>query len=85
MLDQADYKSKAMALLNDQDAYRVLQTDPVPKLASRLKSTLDRLKDEEKITPLEPLRAVPADAPLPRFYGLPKVHNVGIPLRPIVA
>ena len=43
------------------------------------------LKKENVLDEREYHRVYPSSAVIPRFYGLPKVHKQGAPLRPIVA
>ena len=84
-----DYKKKAEDLLN-QDTYRILTTDPTMRLNNKminlLKSNLLKsIKSKGGITEELYKRLYPTGAGSPKFYGLPKVHKPGMPLRPIVS
>nr|VZI38762.1 unnamed protein product [Spirometra erinaceieuropaei] len=46
---------------------------------------LQKPKNSDAITPTDRRMASPQDTALARFYGLPKVHKEGTPLRPIVS
>ena len=85
VLDKPDYINKAKALLNDTNTYRRLQEDHCKKLGNQINATLKKLKDSQKITREEQWKMRPGDPRIALFYGLPKVHKEGIPLRPIVS
>ena len=59
-----------------------VKRDPTPKYKKELVSPLQEIKDIE--TQLYRKLYPTTDAP-PRFYGLPKIHKEGVPLRPIVS
>nr|VZI00042.1 unnamed protein product [Spirometra erinaceieuropaei] len=80
----------------ERDALRELKADkdfvivPADKgrskaLTREINSTLLALENPGAITPTDRRMARPQDTALARFYGLPKVHNDGAPLRPIVS
>nr|VZI49796.1 unnamed protein product [Spirometra erinaceieuropaei] len=50
-----------------------------------INATLLALENSGAITPTDRRMAIPQDTALARFYGLPKVHKEGTPLRPIVS
>ena len=85
VIDKQAYVEKAAALLNDEETYEPVEGDPMKKLASRTQKKLMSLKSSGAITKKEYHWIKPSDAPLARFYCLPKVHKEGVPLRPIVA
>ena len=85
IMDQQDYNNKAQALLQDTNTYKVLNKDPTPQLKNKLINLLKDIKQSgglsiQKYKQLYPTSAVP-----PKFYGLPKIHKTGTPLRPIVS
>ena len=85
IMDQQDYNTKAQALLQDTNTYKVLPKDPTPTLKNKLINLLKDIKQSgglsiQKYKQLYPTSAVP-----PKFYGLPKIHKTGTPLRPIVS
>ena len=84
VLDKEDYISKAQELLS-QLAYKEIPRDPTNKIKAQLITKLRRIKnywnlDEGTYKSMYPTGCVP-----PKFYGLPKIHKTGNPLRPIVS
>ena len=82
--DRNDYNNKAEKLLN-QPAYRPIPSDPTNMLKTRLISLLKQIKTEGGMNEATYKRLHPTVAGSPKFYGLPKVHKQGTPLRPIVS
>ena len=78
-MDKQQYHDKALTLLNDKSTYAVLNSDPTSK-----KMLLD-LQKAGKISDSTYKILYSSDGLCPRFYGLPKIHKPGIPLRPIVS
>ncbi len=74
-----------MTLLEDRNAYKPLEKNPVPALAAKLDKLLKRLQSQKKISQEDRQLATAKDTALPRFYGKPKIHKQDVPLRPIVA
>ena len=85
VMNAADYKAKANSLLSDTKTYQKLDKDPTSKFSTKLVNQLKDLKKENVLDEREYRRVYPTSAVIPRFYGLPKVHKQGAPLRPIVA
>ena len=84
IMDKAEYHKKAEELLNTR-TYKKISEDPTKKQKNKLISILKNIKtegglNEETFKRLYPTAAVPS-----KFYGLPKIHKPGIPLRPIVS
>ena len=84
VLDKEDYISKAQELLS-QLAYKEIPRDPTNKIKAQLITKLRRIKmdrnlDEGTYKAMYPTGCVPS-----KFYGLPKIHKTGNPLRPIVS
>ena len=84
VLNTEDYRKKAEDLLN-QDTYRILTTDPTMRLNNKMINLLKSIKSKGDITEELYKRLYPTGAGSPIFYGLPKVHKHGMPLRPIVS
>ena len=85
IMDQQDYTNKAHILLQDTNTYKVLKKDPTNSLKNKLITILKDIKqtgglNNTKYKQLYPTSAVPS-----KFYGLPKIHKVGTPSRPIVS
>nr|VZI45885.1 unnamed protein product [Spirometra erinaceieuropaei] len=85
VLDRADYLQKAKSLLEDRQFYVPCAKNPVKALAREINATLLALQNSGAITPTDRRMARPQNTALARFYGLPKVHKDGAPLRPIVS
>nr|VZI00485.1 unnamed protein product [Spirometra erinaceieuropaei] len=85
VMDKADYIQKANALLEDRQAYLPCYDEPMRKLVTQLDKTLVGMQTSKTINKSVRLAIKPVDAAAPLFYGLPKVHKAGVPLRPIVS
>ena len=84
VMDKQEYINKAEELLA-QLAYKTIPKDPTNKIKAQLITKLRRIKrdnnlDEGTYKAMYPTGCVP-----PKFYGLPKIHKTGNPLRPIVS
>ena len=84
VMDRDDYNNKAEELLQ-QPNYRPIPNDPTNKLKNRLITLLKKIKSEGGMSDATYKRLYPTGAGSPKFYGLPKVHKQGTPLRPIVS
>ena len=84
VMDTAEYKKKAEELLQ-QPTYQPIPTDPTSKYKNKLISMLKSIKAEGGISEAVNKRLYPTGAESPKFYGLPKIHKEGMPLRPIVS
>nr|VZI53306.1 unnamed protein product [Spirometra erinaceieuropaei] len=85
ILDKAEYPQKAIFLLKDRQAYVKCDGDPMKKLVTKINTTLTMLQNNGALTRKERLANKPTDAAMARFYGLPKIHKNGAPLRSIVS
>jgi hypothetical protein len=80
ILNTTDYKQKITSLLEDP-SYRRLARDPMDSMERKTTLLLKKSSlTEETCKQLHPAGSRP-----PRLYGLPKIHNEGVPLRPIVS
>ena len=79
-----DYEKKSEELLS-QSTYRVLPSDPTTKQKNKLIALLKTIKAEGGISDNVYRRLYPTEASTPKYYGLPKVHKEGVPLRPIIS
>ena len=84
VMDREEYNSKSEELLHTP-TYQILKTDPTNKIKNKLISLLKTIKTEGGISETTYKKLYPTGATTPRYYGLPKVHKEGIPLRPIVS
>nr|VZI26236.1 unnamed protein product [Spirometra erinaceieuropaei] len=85
ILDKTEYLQKANTLLEDRQAYVKCDGDPMKKLMTQINTTLTMLQNNGAMSRAERLATKPTDAAMARFYGLPKIHKAGAPLRPIVS
>ena len=83
-MDKVEYNKKAEELLNTE-TYKKIPEDSTNKQKSRLISILKNIKAEGGLNEETYRRLYPTGAVSPKFYGLPKIHKPGIPLRPIVS
>ena len=84
VLDREDYNKKANNLLNTP-AYKEIPRDPTNKIKAQLITKLRRIKKDSKLDEGTYKSMYPTGCVLPKFYGLPKIHKRGNPLRPIVS
>ena len=84
VLDKEDYINKAKDLLNTP-AYKEILKDPTNKIKAQLITKLRRIKKERKLDEGTYRSMYPTGCIPPKFYGLPKIHKTGTPLRPIVS
>ena len=85
IMDKEDYQVKAKALLEDQGTYKALKTDPTGRLKSKMINLLKKIMSEGGIDDILYKKLYPTGVVTPKFYGLPKIHKDGVPLRPIVS
>ena len=84
VLDKEEYIKKTDELLS-QSSYKNISTDPTNRYKNKLITLLKKIKTEGGMDDVTYRRLHPTGASPPKFYGLPKVHKSGMPLRPIVS
>ena len=79
------YHEKAKQILSDRENYE--ESDMTPEdLEKRVADKLKQITNLKKGLPEEIYSGLfPKDTRFPEFYGLPKTHKEGTPLRPVVA
>ena len=82
--DRVDYEKKSEELLS-QSTYRVLPPDSTTKQKNKLIAILKTIKSEGGINDNIYKGLYPTGISTPKYYGLPKVHKEGVPLRPITS
>ncbi len=85
VLDRTQHDEKAKALLSDTDTYELLKKDPTSVYKRQIIAVLQKLQEAGAITRKQYLKPYPTGEAPPSFYGLPKIHKLGIPLRPIIS
>ena len=83
-MDKQQYHDKALSLLNDKSTYAALNSNPTSRTQRKLHKLLD-FKNAVKISDHTYKMLYSSNGLCPRFYGLPKIREPGIPLRPIVS
>ena len=79
------YHEKVTAILEDTENYEFIDMTS-DCLESRVEQELKKIKPLKDKLPRNLYRELfPKNTRLPEFYGLPKVHKPGTPLRPVVA
>ena len=84
VMNTEDYKKKAEELLN-QNTYRAITSDPTMRLKNKMINMLKSIKTKGGMSEDLYKRLYPTWAWSPKFYGLPKIHKQGMPLRPKVS
>nr|VZI10409.1 unnamed protein product [Spirometra erinaceieuropaei] len=72
-------------MLDDRQAYLRRDNKLIRKLWTQMGKTLAEMQTNIVVSKSVLLTFKPTNAAAPRFYGLPKVHMVDVPLRPIVS
>ena len=85
VLSKSDYDSKMMDLLGDEKTYRKLKKDPTPNQERKMNAKLLALKKDGSLPEPVYCRLHSSGGSVPLMYGLPKIHQPGVPLRPIVS
>ena len=83
-LDRTDYVIKMENLLED-DAYKKVTRNPTSRIEKRISTALKDCEYKGYITTKQRMHLAHQFSSPPQIYGIPKVHKVGVPLRPIVA
>ena len=89
ILTRQDYVDKMMAILRDQSKFLSLgpvsQFDRTAKIEQCLREYLKTLFDSGEIPECVYKTIFPVGSSRPRMYGLPKIHKLDVPLRPILS
>ena len=84
IMHRQDYIDKANNLLS-QNTYRPIQWDPTNTIKNKLITILKRVKSQTGLSNQTYKAMYPTGCDSPKFYGLPKIHKLDTPLRPIVS
>ena len=83
-MDKEEYIRKAKDLLKEK-TYKIIPTDPTNRQKNKLIQILKKIKEEGGMNELTYKQMYPTSVGIPKFYGLPKIHKAGVPLRPTVS
>ncbi|XP_075167739.1 uncharacterized protein LOC142239876 [Haematobia irritans] len=78
-----DYEEKMEKLLDDKTTYKTIREDPTQKLQRKNNKIITDLFKNGYISVQEKFKLTSNAANAPRLYGLPKIHKLNMPLRPI--
>ena len=81
VMDRDDYMDKTLALLADTTTYKTITKDPINKLTQMFRG----IKNQGGLGDYNYRKVYPHQCGFTMFYGLPKIHKVGTPLRHIVS
>ena len=84
VMNRTDYINKSEELL-DTGMYKKIPKDPTKKQKARLINILKKIKSEGGLSEDNYKKMYPTGAVSPKYYGLPKIHKAGTPLRPIIS
>ena len=84
VFDKEDYISKAQELLS-QLAYKEIPREPTNRIKAQLITKHRRIKNDRNLDEGTYKAMYLTGCVLPKFYGLPKIHKTGNPLRLIVS
>ena len=84
ILNREDYLENCMDDINNSP-HQLPKKDSTTKIKTKTLKQLKVLKDSEFNDNKLYYYLKPTDSPAPRFYGQPKIHKPGVPIRPIVS
>ena len=84
VMDRQDYINKSNNLLA-QPAYRPIPQDPTNKIKAKLITILKKVRSQTGLDSNTYKAMYPKGCSASKFYGLPKIHKLDTPLRPIVS
>ena len=85
VLEREAYDSKLWEMLNDQQTYKTINSDPAPALKRKMKAKLLSLNKKVVIPDDLYRKLCSSNGTMPLLYRLPKIHKAGAPLKPIVS
>ncbi|BHF67730.1 hypothetical protein SprV_0301075800 [Sparganum proliferum] len=86
LMDRKKYVAKLEAILSDRTKFSKSENDRdrTEAVEGQLTVVLKVLHKEGHLSDKDYERLRPVGTAIPRMYGLPKIHNHGLPLRPIL-
>lgn len=85
IMNRNDYETKVYNMLLDTNVYKPLSEDDGPAVKRKADKLLKTLADSNNITDKQYINLTSFEIKTPIFYGIPKIHKVNHPLRPIVS
>ena len=85
IMNRKDYDCKVLDLLSDEVTYVKLKKDPTKVSERDMNRLLLQLHKDNKLPYALYRKLRSTDALCARLYGLPKIHKLNVPLRPIVS
>ena len=85
LMNKNDYNTKIYNLLNNPSTYSKLKKDPTNESNNTLTIILNELEDKNIINEKLYKFFHCSTNIAPKFYGLPKIHKIDCPLRPITS
>ena len=85
VLDKDDYMSKINEMLSDVKVYSRIHLDDTAETKRLCDESINKLYHSRTLTYKQHRFLTNFIPKCPRFYGLPKIHKEGCPLRPIVS
>lgn len=85
VMDATTYNDKCFQLLNDQNTYTEIKTDPTNVTQNKNNNLIKEWKNKQYITQNEAKQLTIHNAHPPKFYALLKTHKPNLPIRPIVS
>ena len=88
VLDKNEYISKVEEILNDDSKFKCITLDPftyITKLEDKLARLLRKFLKLKVLTKEVFNELFSSGSSLGVFYGLPKIHKAGFPIRPIIS
>lgn len=85
IMDTTQYNNKITNMLNDTTTYKKIKNNPTKTFQTENNNLIKKWEHLKYISKETSYELKINNALAPKFYGLPKLHKPGIPLRPIVS
>ncbi|XP_060525272.1 uncharacterized protein LOC132701408 [Cylas formicarius] len=84
-MTKEDYLEKSLILLNDANTYLPVIRDPTHSIETQCNNIIKKINNLGYIDDTTARNLKTYNGVCPKYYGLPKIHKDGYPLRPIVS
>ncbi|MGR8252493.1 reverse transcriptase domain-containing protein, partial [Escherichia coli] len=84
IMNTSDYEEKVKELLNDRNTYKLVSYNPTARIYRNTRALIDKNRENLSEDIYNHLHQTQIIQP-PKLYGLPKIHKINVPLRPIVS